>query len=308
MNEEAQIKTLGDVLIDLWRAKLYIAGFGVAGFFTAMVFMLVSVPSYRAEIIVSPANPIQGAEVSSLLANDDFFALRYLVQRVGVSNSSDFMRFETTYAGPQVAAVLLGDPQVRRGLEADRSFVFSGPDTRWNAARLSQYIARRVRLEPVGQGPMRKLVYLHPDAGFAVYFLSRIQSAGDALIRKGIREDAGQRIAYLQEAIDSTNNPEHRKALTALLMEQERLRMLVSIDQSYAASVIEPASASYKSVWPDKILVVAGFVFAFALSGFITHTMRAETKIPQGKKRKIWFRTDSGNSNERPLSARDAAE
>src|SRR5690606_32907699 len=112
----AQEKTFADLLRDLWRAKAAVAALALAGLVLSFIFIVSATPYYKASMIVSPASPMNGAEVSSLLANDDLFALRYLVQRVGVANSSDFLRFEHVYDGPSVAAMLLQDPNILSGL------------------------------------------------------------------------------------------------------------------------------------------------------------------------------------------------
>lgn len=211
---------------------------------------------------------MNGAEVSSLLASDDLFALRYMVQRVGVMNASDFTRFENVYSGVSVAAELLQDPRVQNGLTQDRPFAFSAAPSLQTAEALSEYIQRRVTAETIGPTLMRRLVYMHPDPAFAAYFLGSLHAVADGMIRQSINQDANERIAYLQGAISHTDHPEHRRALTALLLEQERLRMLVSIDQPYAAAVVEPPSSSSRPLWPPRALVLLCAAFAGGLAGF----------------------------------------
>ena len=96
----------------------------------------------------------------------------------------------------------------------------------------------------------------------------------DRLIRRDIRGDSQARVDYLNKAIAETGNIEHRRALTTLLMEQERLLMLVSIDQPYAATVIEPAASGDKPKWPDLKLLYFGFGFLGIILGFILHGLR----------------------------------
>lgn len=309
-SQAVQSMTLGDLFAGLWRGKFWVASGVLVGCVLAALFCFTATPHYRAHMIISPANPMNGAEVSSLLAEDNLFALRYLVQRVGVANSSDFMRFENKYAEATVAGQLLEDPNIMRGLDFDRSFTFSKPQEDWSAEKLAAYIHDRVRLEPVGATPLRRMVYDHPNESFAVYFLQAVHAETDELIRENIRTDAEERVRYLQGAIKSTQNPEHRRALTTLLLEQERLRMLVSIEQPYAASIIEQAASSFKPVWPNAALVFPAFVFAFSLLGFaaFVFAVGAQGEMTAGGRRKIWFRTDSKNTNDPPLSVRDAAE
>ncbi|GJL86156.1 MAG: hypothetical protein DHS20C02_19310 [Micavibrio sp.] len=270
-------KTLVDVVRDIWRARIYIVLMVAVGLVAAAALVALSTPYYRASIIVSPASPMNGAEVSSLLADDSLFALRYLVQRVGVANSSDFLRFESMYNGPSVAALLLDDPNVEKGLRMDRAFAFSKvSEEELSPESLAEYVADKVALEPVGNTTLRRMVYLHPNRKFASYFIERLHVLSDALIRKTIREETEDRIRYLKNAVATTSNPEHRRALTTLLLEQERLRMLVSIEQPYAAAVVEPASSSVKPYWPDPFFLFSVFAIAGALMGFVIFSIREE--------------------------------
>jgi LPS O-antigen subunit length determinant protein (WzzB/FepE family) len=309
---ETAEKTLADIAADLWQAKAFISLGVFAGILAAAVFIFTAVPHYRAQIIVSPASPMNGADVSALLADEDMVAIRSLVQRVGVANSADFTRFENTYSGPSVAALMLKDTRIPEGVAADRNFSFSQNPETDSAEKLAAYIDKRVKLEPVGATALRRLVYMHPDRAFATYFLHRLHRTTDELIRQKLRQEAEQRIRHLQQAITETVNPEHRRNLTSLLMEQERLRMLVSIETPYAASVVEPAAAEIKAGWPATSLVFPAFMLAGAVVGFaLAGLFPGRTESVSARR---WFRTDSRNNNQkqqraaRPLTARDAAE
>jgi hypothetical protein len=273
-NHWASPQTLGDIIAQMWAARLHVL-IGVLIFAAAALFFWSQATGfYKHQIVLAPANPINGAEVSSLLADENLFALKYLVQRVGVGGSSDFTRFENTYAGPSVAALLLQDATVKQGLARDYAFGFMRDNHAMTPARLSEYLARRVKLQPIGATPLRRLVYHHPDPAFGTYLLTRIHTLTDTLIRQTIRAEAIERVQYLQDAVSETPNPEHRRALTTLLLEQERLRMLVSIDQPYAASVIEPASASAKPVWPDLALLLTVAILCGGFLGLVAHGLR----------------------------------
>jgi uncharacterized protein involved in exopolysaccharide biosynthesis len=73
---------------------------------------------------------------------------------------------------------------------------------------------------------------------------------------------------YLKDVLDKTSHPDHRRALTALLMEQEHLLMMLAMDEPFAAILAEPPAASVRPWWPRKSLIFAGFAFAGALIGF----------------------------------------
>ena len=309
------VQTLMDVLSDFWQARRFILIGGGMGVLLAAAFLLFSTPYYKARMVVSPANPMNGAEMSSLMVDDSLFALRHLVQRMGAANSSDFVRFENTYGGPSVAALLLKDEKVRRGLSLEKRFGFLSSPKITSAEELAAYISKHVRFESVGATSLRRMVYWHPDRAFGVYFLRRIHQVGDALIRQKIRQDTTQRVRYLGRAVEETNNPDHKRALTALLLEQERLKMLVSIDMPYAAAVIEPPSSPVQPGWPNAFLIVPVFMFVGAVLGFVVYGIfiaRAQTGAHQFEFPAMdtgrWFMGRGSNTNEKPFSSSHAAE
>ena len=263
-----------DLFQSLYKARLFIMIGVMAGVILAGLWAMIATPYYKASLIIAPASPMNGAEVSSLLADDNLFALRYLVQRVGAGQSSDFLRFETIHDGPSVAQILLAQEDVVRGIAQDRRFVFTAPFyEEWMPSLLSEYLHKKLTLEPVHGTSLRRLSYHHPNPEFAKYLLDGVHMVADALIRKNVKEEAGGRIAYLDGQIQNAKNPEHRRALTTLMMEQERLLMLASLDQPYAASIVEPASASPKPVWPNIPLLFSALSFAGAAIGVLVFVM-----------------------------------
>ncbi len=272
-------KTLADVLSDLWQARIYLALGALLAGVIALGFIGLAVPHTRATMIVAPADVMQAPDVSNAVGGSDAPMIQLLAQRIGGSmQSPGFVRFEHVYNGASVAGILLQDERVRQGLAQDRAFVFSAKNRGMDAARLADYIDRKVRLEPVKASSLRRMSYWHPDAAFARYFLARLHATADDLIRQAVVKDVGARTAYLQQAILEARNPEHRRSLTALLMEQERLLMLASTPQPYAASVVEPPAAFYKAEWPDAKLIFPIFMLVGAFLGFVMYGLRRVPK------------------------------
>lgn len=268
---------LKDVVRHVWAAKFSIIVGVVIALVLALVFLAMVKPSYRAHMIISPASPMNGAQMSSLLANDNLFAIRHLLQ--GGTNSADFQSFEQIIHGQVLAASLMEDKIIREGVKADlRAGVLGlgilGQNTKLSPAVLSEYLHDAVQVRAVPGTGFRRLSYMHENAEFSAYLLDAVHKAADAHLRTQTNEGAAVRIHYLKNAIMNTRNPEHRRALTTLLMEQERLKMLSSIDQDYAASVIEPAAAGAKPAWPDRFLVLLIFMLCGGLAGFVIYSLR----------------------------------
>lgn len=299
MDYTEQPKTLSDIAAQAWRARLLITIFMCIAICAGVALQTTAIRHYKSTMIVAPANPMNGAEASSLLADDNLFALRYIMQRVGAGNSSDFTRFENTYDGASVAEALLEDEKIVSGLMMDRAFTFQKPETQWNTALLAKYISERARFEPLGATSLRRIVYSHQNKAFAQYFLHKLHKITDNMIRTKIRTDSSQRIDYLEKTIRESRNPDHKRALTTLLMEQERLKMLVSLDIPYAATIIEPPSTQAKPSWPPLALMWSVLLFASAVLGFCTHQIWVATpaEIENKRYQKTWVKPTARNEN-----------
>jgi hypothetical protein len=314
---------LGEFLREIWAARFFMAVGLVLGLAAAVLFLFVAVPHYRAEMTVAPAAPMQSVQKISE-------GLSYTGQNVtAAENKQDqnFQQFQAVARGATLSTLLLRNSAMEMGLNADRSFRFGAQAQAWSPESLAEYIARNVKFLPVGETDLRVMRYMHPDPVFAKEFLRRIAALADGLIRHDVRTAANERIAYLQNELSKNLNPEHRRALTDLLMEQERLRVMVSIDQPYAAVVVEDAFSSSRARWPDAMLVFPAFMAAGAFIGFVVFSVRLSARqkrlatqepsqhhVPHSMRG--WADMHSQNSNERPLtgggqkpfSSSDAAE
>lgn len=168
-----------------------------------------------------------------------------------------------------MASFLAQDKEFLKPLRDDRHFVFSKPRVKWDAQSLSEYLNKRVHLEPLsGSSSLRRLSYMHPDKKFAAELLTRIHRITDEMIRARILVETNQRIEYLNNSLASTSNPDHKRSLTALLMEQERQKMMVSLDQPYSAYIVEPDFVYSRTYWPDPYAIYPVFVFIWLLLGY----------------------------------------
>lgn len=264
-----QDATLGDVLAALWRARLFLLAGGVLGLACAALFLGAAVPLYRAEMIAAPAERGTSPDIKALLPDNSSFAVQYMLNTLGSADSNDFVRFENILRGPSVAARLLADPNIAYGVSAFRRFRF-GPQAPapHTAEELAAHLQAHVTITPVGTTALRRISYDHPDPAFARQLLARMYAAADALIKADIRSRTDNRTAWLENALETVDHPDHRRALTALLMEQEHIRMILSVDEPFAATLAEPPAAGPRPDWPKTALAVPAFVFSGMLIGY----------------------------------------
>ena len=268
--------TMGDALLLFLRAQFYWILGAVLGAVLAFGFMAAAVPHYKAEMLIGPAERASsGPDIKALLPDNSSFAVQYLVNTLGSPDSTDFIRFENIVREPSVAARLLQDKAIIYGVVKNRPLEFMAEHERpATAEELAAYLQKYVSIEPVGISPLRRLVYRHPDRDFAAYLLTQIHLAADDIIRQEIRDKTASRAAYLREALESVQHPDHRRALTSLLMEQEHVRMILAIDEPFAAMVAEPAFAGVKPAWPRKAVIVPVLAFIGAFLGFALYALR----------------------------------
>lgn len=265
-------QTLSDLLKSVWDARLYVFVFAALFFAFGFFVVLVSTPLYRGSMIVAPADGYALGDYASSVSEGKSMELPFWRPKDQEGVSTDFYRFIYTIQGSSVAHILLKDESVLAGIARDGTFAASSGQ--WTPEELSAYLAKYVRVEHLGTTPLRRISYRHPDPVFAAAFLRKIHLVADQLIRRDRRQKSDSRINYLEETLQKTVNPDHRKGIASLLMQQEHIRMLANLDEPYAAIVVEPPSASPRPVWPDRALILSVFTLLGGVAGFVIRTVR----------------------------------
>jgi len=264
--------TLADLLSSVWAAKFYMAVFAALFMVIAFFVILLSTPLFRASMIVAPADGYALGDYASSVSEGEALTIPFWRPREAGGISTDFHRFVYTVKGTAVAAILLKDPAVISGIARDGSW--SSKADQWTAEELSDYLDRKLRIEHLGTTPLRRLSYKHPDPVFAAAFLRKIHLVADQLIRRDRRRQSESRIKYLTDTLQKTVNPDHRKGIANLLMQQEHIQMLANLDEPYAAIVVEPPAATPKPVWPAKALLLGVFALLGAFAGYLVRAAR----------------------------------
>lgn len=264
--------TLADLLKDIWSARISIALFAVIFALLAFFLLLLSTPLYRGSMIVAPADGYALGDYASSVSDNESMNLPFWRPKDQEGVSTDFYRFMYTIQGPAVASILLKDESVLAGIARDGSFTRKADQ--WTPEELADYLTRKIRIEHLGTTPLRRISYRHPDPVFAAAFLRKIHLVADQLIRRDRRQQSQSRINYLQNTLQKTVNPDHRKGITDLLMQQEHIQMLANLDEPYAAIVVEPPSSTPKPVWPDKSLFFGLFILLGGMIGYFVRMLR----------------------------------
>lgn len=258
--------TLAELLKEIWSARIHIVLFAVIFAILAFFTIILSTPLYRGSMIVAPADGYALGDYASSVSDNESMNLPFWRPKDQEGVSTDFYRFIYTIQGPAVASILLKDESVLAGIARDGSF--TGKADQWTPEELADYLTRNIKVEHLGTTPLRRISYRHPDPAFASAFLRKVHLVADQLIRRDRRQQSQSRINYLQNTLQRTANPDHRKGITDLLMQQEHIQMLANLDEPYAAIVVEPPSSTPKPVWPDKALLFGLFILLGGLTGY----------------------------------------
>lgn len=261
--------TLSDLARSLWDAKVFIAAGGSIALVVAALFILLSQPLYRAEMIVAPADGYALGDYASSATVDRSISLPFWRPMEPEGISTDFYRFVYTVREPSVASILMKDKKVVAGIRADSRRLRKLPVEKWRPALLAEYFADRIKVEPLGATALRRLSYNHPNPEFAADLLRKVHLVADQMIRRDRRRQSQSRVDYLKNVLAKTNHPDHRKGITDLLMQQEHVQMLANLDEPYAAIVVEPASSSARPVWPCRALILPVSILLGMAAGYL---------------------------------------
>lgn len=230
----------------------------------AGLFLCVILPSkWEARMVVGPAGRGANADLSSLLPASESPTIQYVLQRVGSVTAADFSLYET----------LMTTPRVARALQKDEALVPRLADLcrkcAQDPATLAHWLDANIRIIPVGATQLRRVTLQLRDRELAADMLRALHRLTDETIRTDARTRTDERIAYLRAQLGMVANPDHRDALVGLLKEQERTRMMVGIDDDYAAENIDPPSIRNKPSFPDPAIFLPLFGMLGLIAGLV---------------------------------------
>lgn len=158
---------------------------------------------------------------------------------------------------------------------ARRLLVWLAGRTAWtppDAQALANHLRNTLVVEPLGGGPMQRIAYRHQNRKLAMAVVSGVHAAADRTIREEAARRVLAEIEYVRMRLEEVTQTEHRKALVALLAEQERLRMMIDVGLPFAADAIEPVTASSLPDWPDPVVLVPfGGLLGFMAALFVIY-------------------------------------
>ncbi len=139
-----------------------------------------------------------------------------------------------------------------------------------DAARLQKYLIEQVVIEEDRKQPIITISFQHRDPAFSVYFLQSLHSAVDERLRHITLQRTAAYIDYLSKKLNAVSVPEYRAGIVQMLSIQERMRMMASANQPFAAEQIERPTASIYPTKPSGLLILLA---GLALGAFLGATI-----------------------------------
>jgi hypothetical protein len=148
---------------------------------------------------------------------------------------------------------------------------WSAPDGR----DLVRYLRYRILVQQIGNTPMRRISYRHPDPEFARLLLNRLYAVSERQLRAIAVRGNSTMIDEYERMIRVASDLEHKSALRATLIGHERFAMMMNVDLPLAADLLEPAAADALPDTPDPAMVLPIAIAAGLVLGLILVFVRS---------------------------------
>ncbi len=162
------------------------------------------------------------------------------------------------------------------GWRTDLDDYFRGfaPIAEWtppSTQKLAQYIAGSIFLVDVaGQSSASRIQYQHPDADFALQFLSNVYQTAEEMLRSQELERISNRASYVRERLASVTISDYRESLIFVLAEQEKKLLELQSGQPYVADVIQPPIVTDQPSSPNILIrLILGAIVGLALGAVL---------------------------------------
>jgi hypothetical protein len=280
------IMTLRDLANFFWSGRHVVAFCFLVSLFFASIYVLIASPRFEASMLIGPPSTPTGnlSDRDSPLGNSGTVAS--LIGLSGHRDSVDsFDQFQLLINSEVVGRELSRDPQIMQTLFADQ---WNKQTKNWEPAKglvphsvrlvhwllgrgewsapgggdVASYVAENVRLQPVNDNGAVKLAYRSTDRVFAKYFLNKVESVTDGIIRETDKARFEKYQLFLGAQIPSATAVELRLSLVQTYTAVTQRIMLVTAGQAYSISVLDGPNVTKYAVSPSLPLtfLICGFL------------------------------------------------
>lgn len=143
------------------------------------------------------------------------------------------------------------------------------PVAKWQPpgpARVQEFVLERLRIHRDPKNPIATLTFNYPDPEIAGTVLTLLHEHANENLRRRTLHRTSDYIAYLSAKLASVSITEYRTALTEVLSEQEKRRMMAGSSAPFAAEPLGPVLVSTQPTQPKPSMVLSiALLFGAAL-------------------------------------------
>ena len=155
------------------------------------------------------------------------------------------------------------------------------PPTAWLAVRMFQESILQVREDIVTGLVFVTIDWANPKV--AADWANGLVALTNEIVRHRDRATAERNIEFLNKEIERTNIMELRRVLYSLIETQMQTLMLANANPEYAFTVIDPAVAPEKRVFPQRALLVIAGTFFGGFIALLVVLMRVVVRLQQAR-------------------------
>jgi uncharacterized protein involved in exopolysaccharide biosynthesis len=269
---------IGRLFAMVTARKWWVIGSVVAALVVAVVYLNLAKYTYTVEYQVTPTD----SNTQSLLGNLGGLASLAGVNLPGKNDASPFSLYLEALRTRGVAEEAARDPLILQGAFPkdwdDAAGRWRKPDSAvgaiadavkstlglpvyaWrapDAAALQKFIGDNVTIAEIPKKSLASISIEHESPAFATRLLAAIHRAGDEQLRRRSLTRSTAYIDYIARQLPLVSIAEQRAALSRVLSDQEKQRMIASAGVPFAADPFSPITVSPRPTWPKPILILA---------------------------------------------------
>lgn len=146
-------------------------------------------------------------------------------------------------------------------------FLLNGP--KWqepSVERLTNYLRSKIVITKNPKNGFLTILYENRDSDFAARLVLALHRSADDLVRSRAEVRTFQRLSYLSEILERSLTNAQRDALIQLLLEENQKMMMIQVDESFVAEIVQFPLVSKIPSSPQPIVTIllaclAGFIF-----------------------------------------------
>jgi uncharacterized protein involved in exopolysaccharide biosynthesis len=274
-----------------WRHKWLVAFITLVVISLGVAWVVMAPKRYTSRLVIMPTEASQ--QLSDLLRNAGASVIaNSLTSLTGNEQITYFDRFSKQLTSVNTATALKEHAGLIESLmnlrwndqkkfwEADSfltpvmAYLGLDTDVDTSAQAVAEFLRKNLTQEQDRDSPITTLSLDAIDAEVARQTLGYLHQYSDDRIKQAIYQQTQSKLEYLQRRLQNVTVNDYRQTLIGLILDQEKILMLIQPNLPFAAEALEPPEVLSEPTSPKKarILAVAGLL-GLALGTFFAHRL-----------------------------------